>query len=271
MEYCDTSLPGINEVQMYLKSPGGRTPGHVENQVMASINLNIGPGDCTWICIPMMHIAKIEKYLRDNSIFPYASTFWINEEDLKANGIPYQKFVQKKGDLVYVGIGTYHWVQSNGYCANVSWNVAQMDAVQLMASAIIHDHNAEQRYTSIVPLVPMMWNMVMEGESKGTELARIVKKLLVSSLAKCQIELDTATVKKIPVVPMADSIYSIPQVALCSRMTCPRPTLFNLVAVNKNDEAAPITCIDCAHVNSDVTAYQRYSMNDLVEWFDAYH
>ena len=41
---------GMNTVQLYMKIPGSRTPGHQENNNFASVNVNIGPGDCEWFC-----------------------------------------------------------------------------------------------------------------------------------------------------------------------------------------------------------------------------
>ncbi|KAJ8975675.1 hypothetical protein NQ317_019630 [Molorchus minor] len=43
---------GMNTVQLYMKVPGSRTPGHQENNNFCSININIGPGDCEWFAVP---------------------------------------------------------------------------------------------------------------------------------------------------------------------------------------------------------------------------
>jgi len=43
---------GMNTVQLYMKVPGSRTPGHQENNNFCSININIGPGDCEWFGVP---------------------------------------------------------------------------------------------------------------------------------------------------------------------------------------------------------------------------
>jgi hypothetical protein len=42
---------GMNTVQLYMKVPGSRTPGHQENNNFASININIGPGECEWFAV----------------------------------------------------------------------------------------------------------------------------------------------------------------------------------------------------------------------------
>ncbi|KAK2703970.1 hypothetical protein QYM36_017691 [Artemia franciscana] len=43
---------GMNTVQLYMKVPGSRTPGHQENNNFCSVNINIGPGDCEWFGVP---------------------------------------------------------------------------------------------------------------------------------------------------------------------------------------------------------------------------
>lgn len=51
---------GMNTVQLYMKVPGSRTPGHLENNCFASINVNIGPGECEWFGIPYEYWPAIE-------------------------------------------------------------------------------------------------------------------------------------------------------------------------------------------------------------------
>ena len=45
------TILGMNSVQLYMKVPGARTPGHQENNNFCSVNINIGPGDCEWFAV----------------------------------------------------------------------------------------------------------------------------------------------------------------------------------------------------------------------------
>lgn len=56
---------GMNSVQLYMKVPGCRTPGHLENNRFASININIGPGECEWFGLPHEYWPAIEKMCRE--------------------------------------------------------------------------------------------------------------------------------------------------------------------------------------------------------------
>jgi hypothetical protein len=52
LSHIGHSILGMNTVQLYMKVPGSRTPGHQENLNYCSVNINIGPGDCEWFCVP---------------------------------------------------------------------------------------------------------------------------------------------------------------------------------------------------------------------------
>ena len=51
LSHVGFQILGMNSVQLYMKVPGSRTPGHQENNNMCSVNLNIGPGDCEWFAV----------------------------------------------------------------------------------------------------------------------------------------------------------------------------------------------------------------------------
>ncbi len=67
LSHVGHSILGMNTVQLYMKVPGSRTPGHQENNNFCSININIGPGDCEWFCTPENYWGVIhhlcEKYV----------------------------------------------------------------------------------------------------------------------------------------------------------------------------------------------------------------
>ena len=48
LSHVGHTIYGMNSVQLYMKVPGCRTPGHQENNNFCSVNINIGPGECEW-------------------------------------------------------------------------------------------------------------------------------------------------------------------------------------------------------------------------------
>ena len=45
--------------------PGARTPGHTENNCLASVNINVGPGDCEWFAVPYEYWGVIDRRCRE--------------------------------------------------------------------------------------------------------------------------------------------------------------------------------------------------------------
>lgn len=73
LTHVDHVILGMNTVQLYMKVPGSRTPGHQENNNFCSINMNIGPGDCEWFGVPDDYWGALhnlcEKYVEQKKIF----------------------------------------------------------------------------------------------------------------------------------------------------------------------------------------------------------
>ena len=61
LSHLGHTVLGMNTVQLYMKVPGSRTPAHQENNSFASININIGPGDCEWFGCPYEYWGTIEQ------------------------------------------------------------------------------------------------------------------------------------------------------------------------------------------------------------------
>jgi len=47
-----------------------------------------------------------------NHINYLKGSWWPNVDDLYENNVPLYRFIQKPGDLVWLGPGTVHWVQA---------------------------------------------------------------------------------------------------------------------------------------------------------------
>jgi histone demethylase len=125
----------MNTVQLYLKVPGCRTPGHLENNSFASVNVNIGPGECEWFGVPYEYWPTIERMCKEFVYFIYfphqmryiqiyflrrgidflRGAWWPGVMDLITENVPFYRFTQKAGDVVFVNGGCVHWVQSTGF------------------------------------------------------------------------------------------------------------------------------------------------------------
>ncbi|KRF81704.1 uncharacterized protein Dvir_GJ21917, isoform B [Drosophila virilis] len=173
---------GMNTVQLYMKVPGSRTPGHQENNNFCSININIGPGDCEWFAVPDAYWGGIHNLCEKNNISYLHGSWWPVLEDLYKENIPVYRFIQKPGDLVWVNAGCVHWVQSVGWCNNIAWNVGPLTARQYSLAIERYEWNKLQSFKSIVPMVHLSWNLARNIKVSDTKLFELIKMCLCQSL-----------------------------------------------------------------------------------------
>ncbi|XP_060660433.1 lysine-specific demethylase 6A isoform X1 [Drosophila nasuta] len=173
---------GMNTVQLYMKVPGSRTPGHQENNNFCSININIGPGDCEWFAVPDSYWGGIHNLCEKNNISYLHGSWWPVLEDLYKENIPVYRFIQKPGDLVWVNAGCVHWVQSVGWCNNIAWNVGPLTARQYSLAIERYEWNKLQSFKSIVPMVHLSWNLARNIKVSDVKLFELIKMCLLQSL-----------------------------------------------------------------------------------------
>ncbi|TKR80412.1 hypothetical protein L596_014491 [Steinernema carpocapsae] len=177
------TILGMNTVQLYMKVPGSRTPGHQENNCFASINVNIGPGDCEWFGVAYEYWPKIEDMCKKRNLDFLKGAWWPNYEDLINEGIPVYKFIQKPGDLVWVGGGCVHWVQANGWCNNIAWNVGPVTPKQMDMALFSHEWNKLNSYKSLVPMQHLCWELAKNMRFTQQKMYNSVKGTLIRSLS----------------------------------------------------------------------------------------
>ncbi|XP_061388979.1 histone demethylase UTY [Musca vetustissima] len=166
---------GMNTVQLYMKVPGSRTPGHQENNNFCSININIGPGDCEWFAVPDAYWGGIHNLCEQNNISYLHGSWWPVLDDLYKENIPVYRFIQRPGDLVWVNAGCVHWVQSVGWCNNIAWNVGPLTARQYSLAIERYEWNKLQNFKSIVPMVHLSWNLARNIRVSDPKLFELLK------------------------------------------------------------------------------------------------
>lgn len=100
---------------------------------MASVNVNLGPDNSEWYTLDIEHVPRLRKQVIQCKLFinlefgvdiiEHEGLWFAPPEWLMINNYPIKKLIQKKGDLVYSGPGTLHWVRSLGKCFQIAWNV----------------------------------------------------------------------------------------------------------------------------------------------------
>ncbi|XP_048748204.1 histone demethylase UTY-like isoform X2 [Ostrea edulis] len=190
LSHVGNTILGMNTVQLYMKVPGSRTPGHQENNNFCSVNVNIGPGDCEWFAVPEAYWGVIHNLCERNNVNYLTGSWWPILEDLYEEDVPVYRFIQKPGDLVWVGAGTVHWVQAVGWCNNIAWNVGPVNARQFQLALERYEWNKLQSYKSIVPMVHLAWNIARNLNVSEPKFFEQVKSCLMRSLRQIRFTLD---------------------------------------------------------------------------------
>ncbi|KAH3807602.1 hypothetical protein DPMN_135948, partial [Dreissena polymorpha] len=193
LSHLGHTILGMNTLQLYMKVPGSRTPGHQENNNFCSININIGPGDTEWFAVPEQYWGVICNMCERNNVDYASGSWWPILEDLYDENVPVYRFIQKPGDLVWVGPGCVHWVQAIGWCNNIAWNVGPMTTRQLQMGLERYEFNKLQNYKSIVPMLHLVWNIAKNVKITDQKLFDLLKSTLMSSLRNIQFTMDFVT------------------------------------------------------------------------------
>ncbi len=156
--------------------PGSRTPGHQENNNFCSVNINVGPGDCEWFAVPESYWGAMYMLCARHGVDFLTGSWWPSDlEELRREGIPVYRFLQRPGDLVWVNSGTVHWVQAVGWCNNVAWNVGPLTARQYQLALERFELNRLQGVKSIVPMMHLSWQIAKNIKISDRNLHELIR------------------------------------------------------------------------------------------------
>jgi len=251
-----------------MKVPGCRTPGHLENNSFASINVNIGPGECEWFGVPYEYWPVIERMCKERGIDFLKGAWWPNIQDLLDFDVPCYRFTQKAGDLVWVGGGCVHWVQSTGWCNNIAWNVGPMTANQMEMALYAHEWNRLNTYRSLVPMQHLCWQLARDVRFSNQKMYNIVKNMLIRSLSYCRMIADfvQANTKSPIKVQLRQKGETAHYCHLCEI------EVFNLLFVKEIFQKFRVFCVQCTRKNNldDYVVLQQITFDELCTTFDRF-
>ncbi|CAJ0583638.1 unnamed protein product, partial [Mesorhabditis spiculigera] len=277
LSHLGFEIMGMNTVQMYMKVPGARTPAHVENNCFASVNVNIGPGDCEWFAVPYEYWSEINRMCNERKIDFLRDSWWPDVKELLKAGIPVYRFMQKAGDVVWVAPGCVHWVQATGWCNNIAWNVGPLTAFQLDVSLVSYEWNKLTQYNSLVPMQLLCWQLAKNIQFTNQAAWSVIRGVLIRSLAYCKmiakyVESCGKVIKYQPRQP--DSKGREPTCVLCE------VEVFNILFVkqentDRSDAAYFNYCVNCArkkkfHKDESFYVLQQITFDELIAIFDKF-
>ncbi|KAG5448405.1 Lysine-specific demethylase 6A [Clonorchis sinensis] len=260
-------LLGMNTVQLYLKVPGCRTPGHQENNCFCAVNINIGPGDCEWFSVPEQYWGAIHDLCERNNVDYLTGSWWPHLETLYNEEIPVYRFIQRPGDLVWINAGTVHWVQAIGWCNNIAWNVGPMTARQYNMAVERYEFNRLRGVKSIVPMIHFSWQLAKNLKVSDPGLYELIKQTLLRTMVQSQLATDFVEKLGLPIKRHGKQ----PDDVAHSCHDC-EIEVFNLLYVMAQDKKLVVRCLDCARrIDPSLRAFTilvEYSMHELAEVYD---
>ncbi|CAF4096182.1 unnamed protein product [Rotaria sp. Silwood2] len=272
LSHIGYTILGMNSVQLYMKVPGSRTPGHQENNNLCAININIGPGDCEWFGVDHQYWGVIHTLCEKNGVNYLTGSWWPILEDLYDAHVPVYRFIQKPGDLVFINTGCVHWVQAIGWCNNIAWNVGPLTYTQYYAAIERYEWNKLNSYKSIVPMIHLTWNIARNIRVSDSQLHELIKFILSQSLKYIQLTLKYLEEQFGSNIIIRKQLRTSNEpVHYC--ITCDYE-VFNLLFVKEIDRKHVVRCLDCAlqydkQLENVVVLYQ-FILDDLKTMYDQF-
>ncbi|XP_058260189.1 histone demethylase UTY-like isoform X3 [Hemibagrus wyckioides] len=272
LSHVGHTILGMNTVQLFMKVPGCRTPGHQEHNNFCSVNINIGPGDCEWFAVPEPYWGVMSEFCEKNNVNFLMGSWWPNLEDMYEANVPVYRFIQRPGDLVWLNTGTVHWVQAIGWCNNISWNVGPLTAHQYKLAVERYEWNKLQTVKSAVPMVHLSWNMARNIKVSDHKLFEMIKFCLLRTLKQCQ------KVKEVLIAAGKETIWhGRTREEPAHYCTICEVEVFNLLFVTSesySQKTFVVHCQDCARKGScDLAGFvvlEQYRMEDLMQVYDQF-
>ncbi|XP_074555194.1 uncharacterized protein kdm6ba [Halichoeres trimaculatus] len=272
LSHVGHTILGMNTVQLYMKVPGSRTPGHQENNNFCSVNINIGPGDCEWFSVHENYWQAINDFCEKHGVDYLTGSWWPVLEDLYKANIPVYRFIQRPGDLVWINAGTVHWVQAVGWCNNIAWNVGPLNAYQYQLALERFEWNEVKKVKSIVPMIHVSWNVARTVKVTDPDTYKMIKHCLLQSMKHIQILRDqlVADGKKISY----QSRVKDEPAYYCNECDVEVFNLLFVTSENNSRKTYVVHCEDCARQRSpnltNVVVLEQYRMEELMNLYDSF-
>ncbi|KAK0132707.1 Lysine-specific demethylase 6B [Merluccius polli] len=272
LSHVGQTILGMNTVQLYMKVPGSRTPGHQENNNFCSVNINIGPGDCEWFAVHDNYWHAINSFCEKHGVDYLTGSWWPVLEDLYSSSIPVYRFIQRPGDLVWINAGTVHWVQAVGWCNNIAWNVGPLNAYQYQLALERFEWNEVKKVKSIVPMIHVSWNVARTIKISDHDTYKMIKHCLLQSIKHIQVLRDQLLEAGKKISHQA-RVKDEPAY-YCNECDVEVFDLLLVTSENSSRKSYVVHCEDCARAKSPslagVVVLEQYRMEELMKTYDTF-
>ena len=241
LSHLGAPILGMNTVRLQMKVPGSRFAAFQERSGFCSININIGPGDCEWFGVPEEYGGALKKLCDKHGVYYYNGSWWPNMKDLTDDEIPVYRFLQKPGDLVWVNTGCVHWVQADGWCNNITWNVGPLTHTQYKLSLERYECSKMQHRRPTIPMASLSWNIARNIRLTDTKLFDIIRYALMQSLKQVALTIECVKTKGLEM--QRHGRYRNEPSKFCGLCEC---EVFAMLFIREEESKPVIHCLNCA-------------------------
>lgn len=267
LTHIGSPIPSVNTIVMSMHVPGCRILGNRTPNNFCPVNINTGPGDYEWCAISAEYGNILARLCNKNGFDIDSPNWWPRMSDLQKHNIPLYRFSQRPGDLVWVNSGTFYWVQANGWCNNIHWNVGPLCAKQYRFASQSFELNKLIYRKSDIPMVQLTWNIVINiNIIMDDALFDSITDVMKRSLRYCLLVQDLLDElgKKV------NQVNNEPGPRLARFCSLCEAEVFNMQFIKKFDGC--FYCIECAQrSNSALDEFeirQEYDLNYLMKLHD---
>ncbi|CAD8107277.1 unnamed protein product [Paramecium sonneborni] len=126
LSYLRNKIKNINQLLLNILSPGSWQGIKQESGAVNLLNLNHGPGDCLWTVIDPEYIEML--FSKETHFILQEGNHYLKRELLKKYDIPYKRFIQRPGDLVVLGAGSFYQIESLQTTITTGWSYLAMNS-----------------------------------------------------------------------------------------------------------------------------------------------
>merc|ERR1711997_1223025 len=175
----------------------------------------------------------------------------------------------KPSDTVWINSGCVHWIQADGWCNNIMWNVGPLSQKQYNLALEKYEWNKMQSYKAVIPMVNLTWNIARNVRLSDVKIYEAIRGALVQSLR--QVALTVETVKSKNKTLSYHTRQRNELARFCGLCEC---EVFAILFVREEKGTPMIHCLGCASRKmSDLRGFvclEECRLKELMEVYDSF-
>merc|ERR1711997_1076697 len=175
----------------------------------------------------------------------------------------------KPSDTVWINSGCVHWIQADGWCNNIMWNVGPLSQKQYNLALEKYEWNKMQSYKAVIPMVNLTWNIARNVRLSDVKIYEAIRGALVQSLRQVALTVETVKSKNKTLSYQTRQRNELARFCgLCEN------EVFAILFVREENGKPMIHCLGCASRKmSDLRGFvclEECRLKELMEVYDSF-